>query len=99
MSSTWRGAEAFLPRIARCSQETFNRSSDYEGAIMGQKEAYTNWGHKHFYREEGLETVAKHIGFSEIAFVDCGISAYQDPCSLDTRPDQRDLNIYADRTK
>ncbi len=75
------------------------RSSDYEGAIMGQKEAYTNWGHKHFFCEEGLETVAKHIGFCEIAFVDYGISGYQDLCSLDTRPDQRDLNIYAELTK
>ena len=75
------------------------RSSDYEGAIVGQKEAYTKWGHKHFFCEEGLAIVAKHIGFCKIEFVDYGKSGYQDLCNLDSRPDQRDLNIYAELTR
>ena len=47
------------------------------------------WRHKHFYCEEGLETVANHIGFSGTKFVDYGKSAHQDLWNLDLRPDQR----------
>ncbi len=74
-------------------------SSDYEGASVGQTQAYTIWGHKHYFSEESLETVATHIGFSKTDFVEYGKSAHEDLSNLDSRPDQRDLNIYAELTK
>jgi predicted SAM-dependent methyltransferase len=75
------------------------RSSDYEGASVGQEEAYTMWGHKHFYCEESLLIVARHLGFSNVEYVEYGKSKYKDLADLDSRLDQRDLNIYAELTK
>ena len=75
------------------------RSSDYDGALVGKHEAYSMWGHNHFYCEESLTIVASHIGFSKIEFVDYGNSRHEDLRNLDSRPDQRDLNIYAELTK
>ncbi len=57
------------------------------------------WERKHFYCEEGMETVANHIGFSRIYLVDYGESSYEELCNLDSRLEQRDLNIYAELTK
>lgn len=75
------------------------RSSDHEGASTGQHEAYTAWGHNHFYCEESLSIVARHIGFSNIQYVEYGKSEYEELCDLDSRPDQKDLNIYAELSK
>lgn len=75
------------------------RSSDYEGANLGRHEAYTSWGHKHFYSLESLTTVGKHIGFSKVEGVKYGESQYPDLCGLDSRPDQQDINLYAELTK
>jgi predicted SAM-dependent methyltransferase len=75
------------------------RSSDYQGAAIGQHEAYTMWGHRHFYSEESLSAVARHIGFSNVESVEYGKSKYEDLSDLDSRSDQQDLNIYAELTK
>lgn len=75
------------------------RSSDYDGASIGMEEAFTRWGHKHFYCEESLSIVAHHIGFSGVQFVEYGASAHEELKGLDYRIDQRDLNIYAELTK
>ena len=75
------------------------RSSDFEGASTGQLEAYVMWKHKHFYCEESLSIVARHIGFSNVRFVEYGKSDYGELCGLDSRPDQIDLNVYAELTK
>ncbi len=75
------------------------RSSDYDGASTGRDEAFTPWAHKHFYCEESLSIVARHIGFSEVELVQYGVSAHQELSNLDYRADQQDLNIYAELTK
>lgn len=73
--------------------------SDYEGASVGREEAFTQWDHKHFYCEESLAIVARHIGFSDIQFVTYGTSAHGELRKLDSRADQQDLNIYVELTK
>jgi len=75
------------------------KSGDYEGAEKGRQEAYTHWEHRHFYCEESLTMVARHIGFSEIEFVEYGKSKYKELNSLDSRSDQKDLNIYVELRK
>lgn len=74
-------------------------SSDYSGAARGQYEAYTLWGHHHFYSEESLTMVASHLGYSSVDFVVYGESRYSQLSSLDTRIEQKDLNIYVELTK
>ena len=73
--------------------------SDYEGAAQGREEAFTLWDHKHFYCEESLALVARHIGFSDVTFVKYGESMHEELRKLDSRADQQDLNIYAELTK
>jgi len=73
--------------------------SDYDGAALGREEAFTMWDHKHFYCEESLALVAKHIGFSDVAFVKYGESTHEELRKLDSRADQQDLNIYVELTK
>jgi predicted SAM-dependent methyltransferase len=75
------------------------KSSDYVGASIGQNKAYTMWEHKHYYSEESLTTVARHIGFSDINFVEYGKSQYKELCNLDSRPDQKDSNIIVELKK
>jgi predicted SAM-dependent methyltransferase len=75
------------------------RSSDYQGALTGQQEAYIPWRHRHFYCKESLEVVACHIGFSKVNFVEYGISEHEELRNLDSRIDQKDLIIYAELTK
>jgi predicted SAM-dependent methyltransferase len=75
------------------------RSSDFAGASLGQQEAYTMWDHKHFYCEESLAMVARHIGFAEVQYLEYGRSSYAELCHLDYRQDQKDLNIFAELTK
>jgi len=75
------------------------KTGDYEGAEVGRQEAYAHWEHRHFYCEESLAMVARHIGFSEIEFVEYGKSKYEELRNLDTRSDQTDLNIYVELRK
>ena len=75
------------------------KTSNYKGAEKGKQEAYTHWEHRHFYCEESLSIVARHIGFSEIEYVEYGKSKYDELRNLDTRSDQTDLNIYVELQK
>jgi predicted SAM-dependent methyltransferase len=75
------------------------RSPDFAGADVGRTEAYTMWGHEHFYSEESLTSAARHIGFSEVTFCDYGQSKHPEFTGLDAREHQRDLNIYAELRK
>jgi predicted SAM-dependent methyltransferase len=75
------------------------QSGDYEGAAKGQAEAYTGWEHKHFYLDESLAVVARHIGFSDVKAVPYGESAHEALRGLDYRDGQREINIYAELTK
>lgn len=75
------------------------RGTDWDGASVGQKEAYTMWDHKHFFCQESLILVARHLGFSDIRFVEYGKSVDDELRNLDSRLDQKDLNIYAELTK
>jgi predicted SAM-dependent methyltransferase len=75
------------------------KSSDFEGTSAGNQDAYTHWGHRHFYCEDSLSIVARHIGFSDIEFVKYGKSKYEEFHNLDTRSDQKDLNIYVELRK
>lgn len=75
------------------------RSGDYEGASKGREEAYTMWGHKHFYCFESLELVSRHIGFRDIKMVEFGKSDYEELKNLETRQDQIELNLTVEITK
>ena len=75
------------------------RSGDYAGASKGKEEAYTMWGHKHFYCFESLELVSKHIGFRDIKIVKFGKSDHEELRNLETRQDQIDLNLIVEITK
>lgn len=70
-----------------------------ERVRQGEFEAYSFWDHIHFYSREELALVARHIGFSNIQFVEYGNSQYAELCQLDTRSSQIDLNTYVELTK
>jgi predicted SAM-dependent methyltransferase len=70
-----------------------------ERVRQGEFEAYTFWGHVHFYSKEELILIARHIGFSRIDVVEFGISRYTELCKLDTRLGQIGLNTYVELTK
>ncbi len=71
----------------------------YEGYEMMKTDAYTMWGHIHFYSREELLLVCTHIGFRDIRFVEYGLSDHPPLAGLDYREDQKDLNIYTEMTK
>lgn len=75
------------------------RAATYSAAIVGKSEAYTPWGHVHFYCEESLELVARHIGFRNITFHGFGESQHDEFRGMDTRQNQADLNLFAELTK
>jgi predicted SAM-dependent methyltransferase len=75
------------------------RAADFAGADVGRTEAYTMWGHEHFYSEESLTSAARHIGFREVRFCEFGRSQHPELSGLDAREHQRDLNIYAELQK
>ncbi|HRE83407.1 MAG TPA: methyltransferase domain-containing protein [Opitutaceae bacterium] len=75
------------------------RGTHHEGAVTGFKEAYEMWHHKHFYSAASLETVARHLGFSDFKQVRFGESNHAELRGLDTRPDQIDLNLMVELTK
>ncbi len=68
-------------------------------ALQGKDEAYTMYGHRHFFCKEELALLAGHIGFKKVEFVEYGGSRHPELRNLDTRGKQRDLNIYAELTK
>jgi predicted SAM-dependent methyltransferase len=67
----------------------------YEGKV----EAYLIWDHMHFYSRAELITIARHIGFEEVNFVEYGKSIYKELVGLDTRFEQIGLNTYVELVK
>lgn len=65
----------------------------------GEFEAYSFWGHIHFFSKSELKLVAKHLGFKEIEFVGYGESRHQELTGLDTRLQQIGLNTYVELTR
>jgi len=78
---------------------THYRGSTFEAAVKAGHEAFTTWGHHHFFCEESLELIAMHLGFRSIEFVEFGRSAHAELRGLETRPDQQGLNLYAEITR
>lgn len=85
------GLEGVLERHYRTKETLF--------AYAGKMEAYLFWDHFHFYSKEELALIAKHVGFSEIAFVEYGKSCHKELCDLDSRFEQIGLNTYAELKK
>lgn len=75
------------------------RSSNFEGAWTGYQEAYVTWHHKHFYSIDSLRLVATHLGFRACEEVRFGESIYPELRGLDSRPEQIDLNLFAELTR
>ncbi len=75
------------------------KGSTYEVYRKLKNEAYTVWGHIHFYSKEELSMVCEHIGFNKVEFVRYGESDHSPLRGLDYREDQRELNIYVELTK
>jgi predicted SAM-dependent methyltransferase len=75
------------------------RSSDFAGADAGRKEAYTPFGHKHFYCEESIELVGRHLGFRQIDFPGHKESRHPELAGLETRVEQSELNLNVELTK
>lgn len=92
--------------ILRCSfpglrgilRRHFN-STRYEDVAQGVNDAYTLWHHAHFYSEESIDLVARHLGFSDVTVCAYGQSAHAELQGRDTRPDQADLNLVVELTK
>ena len=74
-------------------------TADYETVVIAKEEAYTAWGHLHFYSREELTTVAKHIGFREVNFMEFNVSNYPVLAGLETREEQIGLNTYVELVK
>ncbi|WP_036483968.1 methyltransferase domain-containing protein [Myxosarcina sp. GI1] len=75
------------------------QTMDYETVIKAKEEAFTAYGHFHFYSRDELRTVAKHIGYREVNFVDYGASSFPELNNLDTRKEQIGLNTYVELIK
>jgi predicted SAM-dependent methyltransferase len=71
----------------------------WPSAHIASAEAYSMWGHKHFYSLEELRTAASHVGFSRTDAVRFGVSRYAELCDLDHREDQQELNTYVELVK
>ncbi len=75
------------------------RTAGFDGAAQGKKRAYTMWDHLHFYSRAEIATAAERIGFSAVQFVEYGNSRHETLTRLDSRPEQREINIYVELTK
>lgn len=62
-------------------------------------EAYSFWDHIHFYSQEEIRLVAIHLGFRQVEFHEYAKSSHPELCGLDTRIEQKDLNIIVELTK
>jgi SAM-dependent methyltransferase len=74
-------------------------SAERSHVEKGINDAFERWGHVHFYTHGTLEAVATSLGFVNYTRCDFGLSARPALCGLDTREDQRDLNLYAEMSK
>lgn len=71
----------------------------FEEILQGVKDAYTLWPHEHFYCAESITLVARHLGFREVTVHEYGRSPHPALNNLETRPDQRDLNLVVELVK
>lgn len=74
-------------------------NNDINTALLAKADAYTNWGHLHFFSFEELSLVCKHIGFSKIEKVQFGQSKYPELNNRETRIEQAELNTIVEITK
>lgn len=72
---------------------------DYNNTIKGIFDAYTKWGHLHFYSKEELSLLGKHIGFTEINFYEFKKSNICALAGIDRREEQKHLNTYVELIK
>ena len=72
------------------------RKNNYKSFEIGESEAYSQYGHIHFYTKDSLQTALHHIGF-KVDFVESGISSHPDLHGLNTRNDI--VNVHAELTK
>jgi len=86
------------PCLKKILERHYTPVSD-EIVMRGELESYALWDHKHFFSQEYIDIVAKHVGFNRIKSVDFGKSDYQELLSCDTRFSQIDLNFYVELTK
>ncbi len=77
----------------------FYLKREYQDMINGNKEIYDQWQHLHFYSEDELSLVCRHLGFRQIEFVQFRQSAHSELKNLDTRDQQITFNLYAEITK
>jgi SAM-dependent methyltransferase len=75
------------------------RSSDYQGALACQIEAYSTWWHRHFFSLAELELLSGHIGFRHFRELQYGHSDHPALRGIETRPDQIDLNLVCELVK
>ncbi len=87
------GLRGVLQRHYRCS--------DFAGAAQGRHEAFTLWSHKHFYCEESLTLVARHLGFSRADVVPTSRSEHPElrDRELRNKPEQAAFNLVMELTK
>lgn len=81
------------------SLKKYFRSKDYQGCLIGKKEAFTDHVHFHLPAFEELELICRFLGFSDIKRVEYGVSVYPELCNLDTREGQIALNTFVEIIK
>ncbi|WP_080971005.1 class I SAM-dependent methyltransferase [Burkholderia cepacia] len=73
---------------------TFDKIAD------GHRDAYTQWGHLHFFTHDSLKAMARWLGFSKYRIKKIHKSWHRPLRNLETRVDQAQyMNIYAELTK
>lgn len=75
------------------------KTTVHQEVLQGVHDAYTVWSHEHFYCEETIELVARHLGFSEVAHRAYGESPHPELAGLETRPNQTFFNLFVELTK
>jgi len=68
-------------------------------AEQGVRDAYTSWHHEHFFSPESISMVAKALGWSKTEVCPFGVSTHPELHNLETRPEQRELNLVVELTK
>jgi predicted SAM-dependent methyltransferase len=86
------------PGLAQVLKKHYSAPS-FQASQLGKSQAYSMWGHHHFYSGPSIEMVAKHIGFRKVEFPKYGESNHRELRGLDTRIEQADLNLIVELTK
>ena len=72
------------------------RKRDFNGFEVGREEAYTSFGHIHFFSTASLRAVANYIGF-DTHYVEGGSSIYPELDGINTRSDE--VYLHAELVK